>query len=526
MPLNETFKSPWFVKGDIDGFFGLAIDNLIQFLLIATLCPIIAGIPAAFVYSRVLPGAALSVLIGNIFYSWQAHRLALKEKRHDVTALPYGINTVSLFAYLIFIMGPVYRETGSYDLAWKAGLLACLGSGIIEFSGAFIFNFLRRITPRAALLSTLAGIAITFISMDFAFKTFEKPVIAMLPLAIILVQYFSKIRFPFGLPGGLVALGAGTILAWSLGVMDTGAVRVAASEVGFQAPRFTGPELFSVLKSEYLYRFLSIIIPMGLFNVIGSVQNLESAEAAGDRYETVAPLAVNGLGSMLASFFGSCFPTTIYIGHPGWKGLGARTGYSTLNGIFFTGIALFGCVSLINKVVPMEAGIAIVLWIGIVIAAQAYQTTPRAHAPAVVVGLFPAFAAWGLNILKQGYAGASTTLGAEVAKGIPINGFSGIAALESGFIFTSMILAAVSVFLIERKFFRAAFWSLAAAALSFFGVIHSFAYVGNETIQVYGWNVGGRFSFGYLCFTAVFVLFGLWWRRQEKKDFTEHLLAE
>ncbi len=524
--MNDAFKAPWFVRGDIDGFFGLAIDNLIQFLVIATLCPLIAGIPAEFVYARVLPGAALSILVGNLFYAWQAHRLAIRERRHNVTALPYGINTVSLFAYLIFIMGPVFRETGSWDLAWKAGLLACLGSGIIEFSGAFVFNFLRRITPRAALLSTLAGIAITFISMDFAFQTFEKPLIAMLPLAIILMQYFAKIRFPFGLPGGLVAVAAGSILAWALGVMDPGAVRAAASEVGFKAPRFTGPELFSVLNSEYLYRYLSIIIPMGLFNVIGSVQNLESAEAAGDRYETVAPLAVNGLGSMLASLFGSCFPTTIYIGHPGWKGIGARTGYSILNGVFFTAIALFGCVGLINKIVPMEAGIAIVLWIGVVIGAQAFQATPKAHAPAIVVGLFPAFASWGMNLLKRGYMGAGTTISAEVAKGVPINGFMGMAALESGFIFTSMILAAASVFLIERDFCKAAFWSLAAAALAFFGVIHSYAFVGNETVQVYGWAVGAKFSFGYLCFAAVFLLFHWWQRQRRKKGLPEELLAE
>ncbi len=524
--MNDAFKAPWFVRGDIDGFFGLAIDNLIQFLVIATLCPLVAGIPAEFVYARVLPGAALSILVGNLFYAWQAHRLAVRERRHNVTALPYGINTVSLFAYLIFIMGPVFRETGSWDLAWKAGLLACLGSGIIEFSGAFVFNFLRRITPRAALLSTLAGIAITFISMDFAFQTFEKPLVAMLPLAIILMQYFAKIRFPFGLPGGLVAVAAGSILAWALGVMDVGAVRTAAAEVGFKSPRFTGPELFSVLNSEYIYRFLSIIIPMGLFNVIGSVQNLESAEAAGDRYETVAPLAVNGLGSMLASLFGSCFPTTIYIGHPGWKGIGARTGYSILNGVFFTAIALFGCVGLINRIVPMEAGIAIVLWIGVVIGAQAFQATPKAHAPAIVVGLFPAFASWGMNLLKQGYLGAGTTISAEVAKGVPINGFLGMAALESGFIFTSMILAAASVFLIEREFLKAAFWSLAAAALAFFGVIHSVAFVGNETAQVYGWAVGAKFSFGYLCFAAVFLLFHAWRRQRRKKGLPEELLAE
>jgi AGZA family xanthine/uracil permease-like MFS transporter len=524
--LTETFKSPWFVRGDVDGFFGLAIDNLIQFLLIATLCPLIAGIPASFVYARILPGAALSIIFGNLFYSWQAHRLAMREKRRDVTALPYGINTVSLFAYLIFIMGPVFRETGSWETAWKAGLLACLGSGIIEFSGAFVVDWLRRVTPRAALLSTLAGIAITFISMDFAFQTFEKPLIAMLPLAIILIQYFSKVRFPFGLPGGLVAVAAGSILAWALGTMDAGAVRTAASQVGFQAPHFAGGDLASVLRSEHIYRYLSIIIPMGLFNVIGSVQNLESAEAAGDRYETVAPLAVNGLGSMLACLFGSCFPTTIYIGHPGWKGIGARTGYSIMNGVFFTAIALFGCVNLINKIVPMEAGIAIVLWIGVVIAAQAYQATPRSHAPAVVVGLFPAFASWGMNLLKRAYLGAGTTLADQVAKGIQINGFMGMAALESGFIFTSMILAAVSVFLIERDFLEAAYWSLAAGVLSFFGVIHSVAFVGNETMQVYGWNVGGRFAFGYLCFTAVFALFHLWRRGRAKKEHPEQLAEE
>lgn len=524
--MSEPFKSPWFVRGDIDGFFGLAIDNLIQFLLIATLCPLLAGIPSDFVFTRVLPGAALSVIFGNVFYSWQARRLALREKRRDVTALPYGINTVSLFAYLIFIMGPVYRETGSYETAWKVGLLACLGSGLIEFGGAFVFGVLRRITPRAALLSTLAGIAITFISMDFAFRTFEKPLIAMLPLAIILIQYFSKVRFPFGLPGGLVALVAGSALAWALGVMDVGAVTSAASQVGFKPPRFSGVELFSVMKGEHLYRYLSVIIPMGLFNVIGSVQNLESAAAAGDRYETVPSLVVNGLGSMLASFFGSCFPTTIYIGHPGWKGLGARVGYSTLNGVFFVVIALFGCVNLINKIIPMEAGIAIVLWIGVVIAAQAYQATPREHAPAVVVGLFPSFAAWGMNLLKRGYLGAGTDMSAQVAAGIPINGFMGMAALESGFIFTSMILAAVSVFLIERDFLKAAFWSFAAVVLSFFGVIHSCAFRGNETVQVYGWNVGGTFAFGYLCFTVVFVLFHLWLRWRRKKGLPEERLAE
>lgn len=524
--MKESFSYPWIVKRDIDGFFGLAIDNLIQFLLIATLCPFIAGIPAGFVFSHILPGAALSVIFGNIFYSWQARKLAMRERRRDVTALPYGINTVSLFAYLIFIMGPVYRQTGSFDMAWKVGLLACFFSGVIEFGGAFVVDILRRITPRAALLATLAGIAITFISMDFAFQTFEKPLIAMLPLAIILIQYFSRIRFPFGIPGGMMALIAGTILAWAFGIMDFGAVKTAVSEVGFHPPQFSGGALFSVMKGQYLLRYFSIIVPMAMFNILGSLQNLESAEAAGDRYETVPSLAVDGLGTLVASFFGSCFPTTMYIGHPGWKGLGARTGYSVLNGFFFVVVTLFGLVRFINTIVPMEAGIAIVLWIGIVISAQAYQATPRAHAPAVVVGLFPAFAAWGLNIIKQGFMGAGTTLAEQAEAGVPINGFLGLCALDQGFIFSSMILAAISVFLIDREFLKASLWSVAAAILAFFGVIHAFTFTGNETISVLGWNAGGSYAFGYMCFAVIFMIFHFWRRWRQARGLPEEIIEE
>ena len=49
----------WIVRGDIDGFFGLATDNLVQLLLIDALCRGVLGFPAALVYGRILPGAAI-----------------------------------------------------------------------------------------------------------------------------------------------------------------------------------------------------------------------------------------------------------------------------------------------------------------------------------------------------------------------------------------------------------------------------------------------------------------------------------
>ena len=320
---------------------------------------------------------------------------------------------------------------------------------MIEFLGSFVAEKIRQRTPRAALLSTLAGIAIGFISMPFALQIWQNPIIAMLPMGIILVTYFSGIRLPLGLPGGLLAVAGGTVIAWLLPSgwvghpMSGGAVTEAWSQRGLNLPVFCGGALIEALGEhpQELLGYLSVIVPMGLFNVVGSLQNIESAEAGGDRFRTGPSLAVNGLGTIAAAMFGSCFPTTIYIGHPGWKGLGARAGYSTLNGLVITVIALTGTVTLISSVVPMEAGIAIVLWIGIVITAQAFQATPREHAPAVAIGLFPAIAGWGASVVSGAFklGGEITVQGLlESDLKTEVAGFllHGMNLLSSGYIFT------------------------------------------------------------------------------------------
>src|SRR5258706_12192604 len=148
-------------------------------------------------------------------------------------------------------------------------------------------------------------------------------------------------------------------------------------------------DLLAAITGGHLWPYLSVIIAMGLFNVLGSLQNIESAEAAGDSYDTRRSLTINGFGSVAAALFGSAFPTTIYIGHPGWKALGARAGYSVANGAFVTIVCLTGSLAFIAHAIPIDAGMAIVLWIGIVITAQAFQTVPREHAPAVVIGILP-----------------------------------------------------------------------------------------------------------------------------------------
>src|SRR5260221_3046131 len=279
-------RMPWFVRGDIDGFFGLALDNLIQLLLINALCRHVLGFPEWIVEGRILPGAAVSLLVGNLFYAWQAKRLADRTGRNDVCALPYGINTVSLIAHVFLVMAPAkagaevflteHPESGvdRGRVAWQAGLVATLGSGLIELVGSLVVNRLRRFTPRAALLSTLAGIAIGFISMSFFLRTFAHPEVGLTTLGLILLTYFGRVRFRGGLPGGLIAVLVGTALAWLTGVAS-GAP--PAYTLALHSPVPVVSDLETALTARHLIQYLSVIVPMGLFNLLGSLQNIESA---------------------------------------------------------------------------------------------------------------------------------------------------------------------------------------------------------------------------------------------------------
>jgi len=500
----------WFVRGDIDGFFGLAVDNLVQLLLIDALCRHVLGFPDALLHGQVLPGAAVSLLLGNLYYAWQARELARRSGRDDLCALPYGINTVSVFAHVFLVMLPAKlaaTAAGAADpvrVAWQAGLVACLGSGVIELGGSFVAERLRRATPRAALLSTLAGVALGFISIGFLFRSFARPIVGLTTLAVLLLVYFGRVRFRGGVPGGLVAVALGTLLAWLTGIAPVGDMPAAGQ--GLQLPVPVLGELFGALRGELLWSYLAVIVPMGIFNVVGSLQNIEAAEAAGDAYPTRPSLVVNGLGTLAAAAFGSCFPTTIYIGHPGWKAMGARAGYSILNGAFVTLVCLTGTLAYIAWAVPIEAGMAIVLWIGLVIAAQAFQATPRAHAPAVVVGMLPGVAAWGALMAKAGLRAGGATMGPALVPAFQQADvwIDGAFALEQGFIFTAMLLSAATVAVIQREFVRAALWCFAAAALSLLGLMHSYAWTPADTVLSLApaWT----FASGYMLMAMVFLL--------------------
>ncbi|MBZ5662538.1 MAG: NCS2 family permease [Acidobacteriia bacterium] len=470
-PARNTAR--WFVPGDLDGFFGLFFSGFPDLLLIAGLAPL-CGFPMELVAGRILPAVAFSILFGNLFYAWQAHRLSEKTGRADVTAIPFGVNTPTIFAYVFLIMLPAYLRTHDSQLAWHLGVFACFVSGIVQTAGAFCTDWLRRHTPRAALLCPLAGIAIAFLCLGFVLQIFQTPELALLPTVIILAVYGSRIRLPYRMPGGLLCIVAGVILVALLRAFHFYhlAAPPPGMSVGLYLPRPVN--LFEFLRHGEGWQYLSIILPMSALDTIVSLQILESVKVAGDDYPTWPSLLVNGLATLGAAAFGSPFPTTLYFGHLAHKAYGARVGYSILNGATTLLICVTGLISPIMRFVPLEVVAIVIVWFGLVMVAQAFQEVPKSHCIAVAFGLLPMLAAWGLQLvdlaLRKGgssLAQAAPSFGDELA-------IYGLIALSQGALLISMIWAAAIAYMLDRRFLHAAGWMLAGALLSCLGLIHAF----------------------------------------------------
>ena len=325
--------------------------------------------------------------------------------------------------------------------------------------------------------------------------------------------------------------------------MSVTAATEALSVRGGTAPRFAGQAVWEVLaRPGQWLGYLSVIVPMGLFNVIGSLQNIESAEAAGDRYSTGSSLAVNGVGTIAGALLGSCFPTTIYIGHPGWKELGARAGYSTLNGLVIAVICLTGTVGLRQPNRSVGSGDRDRAVDRHHHHGPGVPDDTAKHAPAVAIGLFPAIAAWGATVTQ----GAFQTIGLGLADAptmqtiltanpaAEVNGFliHGMITMERGYIFTCMLLAAISAWLIDRKFYTAAVWSLAAACAAALGLTHAYQLAGNSVDYLFVFSQADRDALtfrpwgivaGYLMFAALFAACGLLSRTNGREASTQSL---
>ncbi|MBR1126355.1 regulator [Bradyrhizobium lablabi] len=487
------FKPALWTPGDWNAFFGFGTNILVNMLVLTGLLRFVLKMPDSLVFGRILPALGLMMCLSTMYYAWLAYRLAQKTGRNDVCALPSGVSVPHMFIVTFVIMLPITLKTGDPVKGWSAGLVWVFFQSFILMIGGFIAPYIRRITPRAALLGTLAGVSVTFISMRPALEMYMTPQIGLVCFAIILASWFGGVKYPKGIPAGLVAIAAGMLIAWGsnlfglgLGGLSLKGLGDAFANFGFSVPLPAIGHVFSGF--EFLGIILVTAIPFGIYDLVEAMDNVESAEAAGDEYPTTRVLTADGAVSLIGCLTGNPFINAVYIGHPGWKAMGGRIGYSAATGIMVVLLSWFGVISVLLALVPVVAISPILLYIGMLIGAQAFQTTPAKHAPAVVLALTPHLAAWAklqIDTMLGATLAAAQKIGglaadkagevkAAAIASLPQQGvfYHGLEVMGGGAILTGLVLGAIGVFVIERDFVKAACFSLAGAVLTYLGFMH------------------------------------------------------
>ena len=416
-----------------------------------------------------VPGTALGVLVGDLAYTWLAVRLMRRTGREDVTAMPFGIDTPTLFAMVFGVLGPVMLATGDPVLAWKVGMAATIAIGLAKLGLAFAGDWARRVVPRAALLGSIGGVSILLIAFLPTLKILRDPLVGLVSLIVLLLALFGRVRMVLGLPGAFAAVLAGTAIFWgraALGLGPGGAIAVSPPSLSLPWPTLGWLEALPATVP-----YLSIALPFALVTIVGGIDNTESAAASGDEYRTRDILLTEAAATVLAGCCGGVVQNTPYIGHPAYKAMGARAGYTLATGVVIGAGAATGVLAPLVAVLPEAAIAPILVYIGLEITAQAFLATPPRHGAAVALTFVPVAAA--VVLIEMGSLLGALGTSAAALTGDAAQSYQALVVLGNGFILTAVIWGWALVAIIDHRLVLAGVLFAVAGVASMFGAIHS-----------------------------------------------------
>lgn len=520
--MNATRQRRWLSAGDLNGVMGLVVDNLSIMVFLASALIGLFGFPADIVFRRMFPGTALGVLLGNLAYTVMARRLARREGRDDVTAMPLGLDAPTSIGMALLVLGPAfvgYKQAGMDPHAaaiatWQLGMAALVVMGLLKLVLSFFGALVQRHVPRAGLLGSIAGIALVLMGFLPLVEILKVPVVGFAGLGVVLYALVAKGRLPFGIPGVLAAVLIGALLYYGLGPLGWlggGYHAPAAWQWRFGLP---WPNLQWIEGLPRTLPYLALILPFGLLMVVGGINVTESARAAGDNYRTRDILLVEALATLAAGVCGGVAQTTPYIGQPAYKSMGARSAYTLATGLVVGLGGVFGYLSNLAELLPLAVLAPILVFVAIGITTQAFEATPTRYAPAVVFSFFPAIARMlTIKLSDPGYVAPAHFAELFSVSSHGVSELAVITVLGNGFIITAMLWASFVVALIDGRTGRAALVLLIGALLSAFGIIHSAQPDGGVylpwALQGLSHSIMGQFVAAYVVLAVILLLLSL-----------------
>jgi len=516
----------WAAPGDLNAFFGLMLDNVMNLVILAGILIGVFGFPRDLVYTKMFPGTALGVLFGDLVYTWMAFRLARREGRSDVTAMPLGLDAPSTIGMAFAVLGPAYLsaktrlpEAEAGVFAWQVGMACMVLIGLFKLGMAFVGGAIQRVIPKAGLLGSIAGVGIALMGVLQLADILAEPVVGFVSLGLIFYSLIARLRLPFGVPGVVASVAAGAAVYYVLGVLGLLHRPLVMPPLDFPIG-FPLPNLgFLAGMPAALSQYLPVAIPFAILTVIGGINVTESARLAGDAYRTRSILLTEAVATLLAGVCGGVSQTTPYIGHPAYKNMGGRAAYTLATGVFVGLGGILGYIPFLAMLLPISCLAPILIFVAFDIVAQAFHESPAPHAPAVCFAIFPSVAQLvAITLDKVNPVLMSSALEparvAEVMK-IPeafAESFGVMVLLAHGFILTAMLWGAALAFLIDHRIRATAVVLAAAAALSLFGLIHSVLPSGGVYLPWSGSLLGSHLPYhwaaGYALLAGLILLLG------------------
>ncbi|HRP68911.1 MAG TPA: hypothetical protein PLY93_05210 [Turneriella sp.] len=333
------FRYRWIGIGDLNAFFGLMLDNVTNLVFLAQILILVFGFPSDLVYGKMFPGTAFGVLVGDLIYTAMAFRLAKRTQNPNVTAMPLGLDSPSTIGIAFAVIGPAFIAAKSSGLdpqaagllAWKVGMATLVIIGVVKFILSFFGDFVEKLIPTAGLLGSLAGVGIALLGLLPLEHVFGTPVAGLVALGIIIYALVAKVRLPFSVPSVFLSVVGGTIIYYILASMKLVHPPELSLKfiVAFPVPTL---EFMGGFKEALVY--LPVAIPFALLTVIGGINVTASARLAGDSYRTSSILLTEAVATLAAGVTGGVAQSTPYIGHPAYKAMGGRAGYTLATGLF------------------------------------------------------------------------------------------------------------------------------------------------------------------------------------------------
>ena len=451
--------------GDVNAFFALFVDNTVNLVILVGLLQGVFGYPVSFALTHMVPGTAMGVLVGDLIYTWMAIRLARQTGRKDITAMPLGLDTPSVIGIATIVIGPVFAQTHDPAMAWYVGMAVMVVMGVFKTIVSFFGNLVARIVPRSGLLGPLGGMGLVLLAFIPVMKVFDAPIAGMVGMGIVLYGLVAGRRLPFGIPAALGAVLASLAVYWLATAAGLHQVHIPSISVSLALPI---PTLSFMKAMPRIWQFLPVALPFGLLTVIGGINVTESARAAGDTYSTQSVLLAEAMATLIAGLFGGVAQTTPYIGHPAYKAMGARAGYTLYTAL---AIGIGGMTGILQGVIVLlpEVTVApILLFVGIEIAVQSVVAVEKQELPAVFLAMVPVLAylvsIYG-NQALQACTGLPPTLSFDLQTA---------SVIGSGFILTGMLWGSLAAYIIRKRKGPVIWTSIILAVLTLFGLIHSF----------------------------------------------------